>query len=139
MADISVTVASVALVSGGTFDGIAGATVTAGQVVYADANANNVLKLALSDVIANVATAAIRGIALHASLAGQPLRIQTSGVITLGASPMVLGGVYVLSVNAGGIAPSADLASTKVVSLLGIATTVGQLTLNIFNSGVVHA
>lgn len=138
MADISITPSGVTQVSGGTYDGIAGATITAGQVVYLDATDANKLKLAVSDVIANVATASIRGVALHASLAGQPLRIATSGVMNIGAT-VVLGGVYVLSVNAGGIAPVADLASTKVVSLLGIANTVGQLTLNIINSGIAHA
>lgn len=136
MADISPVAASVLYVSGGTYDGTAGATITAGQVVYQDAADSNKLKLAQSDGTAE--EAAVRGIALHASLAGQPLRIQTSGVIAIGAT-VVLGGVYALSDTAGMICPIADVGPSEYTSLIGIATTVAQFTLGIVNSGIEHA
>jgi hypothetical protein len=135
VADISVTPASVARVSGGIYNGTAGATITAGQVVYLDA-ATGLLKLADANV--TIAEATVKGIALHGSLTNQPLAIQTDGVIAIGAT-VVLGGLYILSVNAGGIAPFADIAPASFVSLLGIANTTAQLTLGIVNSGIQHA
>lgn len=130
------TPASVQTVSGGTFDGTAGETIAAGQAVYQDAADANKLKLA--HAAGAVELAAVRGIALHGSLANQPLRIQTGGVITIGAT-LVLGEPYFLSQNAGGICPSADLGGSEFVSFIGIATTTGQLTLQFINSGVEHA
>jgi hypothetical protein len=69
MADLTITAANViAGNSAKTETGTAGATVTAGQVVYKD-SADNKFKLADNDS----ATAGLRspyGIALHASLAG---------------------------------------------------------------------
>src|SRR5215216_1090446 len=109
MADLSITAASVAQSTGATTsDGTAGATVTAGQPVYQDAADGNQWKPA--DGNASLAIATVIGIALHASLDNQPLRVQTGGDIVIGAT-ITVGGVYVLSATAGGIAPVADLAS----------------------------
>ena len=85
MADISVTASAVvasvtALVEHG---GKAGATITAGQVLYKDSS-DGKLKLADNDS----GTAAVRtvyGIALHASLDGQPLSVIKRGPLTLNA------------------------------------------------------
>jgi hypothetical protein len=141
MADLSITPSAVALQSGSTFDGTAGATITAGQVVYYD-TATSKLKLADSNVAgaSGADLAVIRGIALHASLDGQPLRIQTDGVIAIGAT-VVLGESYVLSDTPGGIHPVSDIdtGATQYVSWLGIGTTVAQITLKFFNSGIKRA
>lgn len=137
MADLVITAASVALVSGGVFDGTAGATITAGQVVYQDATDANKLKLAQADGAA-AAEAEVRGIALHASLNGQPLRIQTGGVINLGAT-LVVGETYMLGDTAGAIRPVADVGASDYVSMIGIALTAANLQLNILNSGIEHA
>jgi hypothetical protein len=78
MADLVITAANVAAGAGSRKNtGTAGATITAGQVVYQDA-ADGKYKLA----DANSGTAAARapaGIALHGALAGQPLSILSRG------------------------------------------------------------
>lgn len=136
MADITITAASVLKISGATYEGIAGATITAGQACYLDAADSNKIKLAQSDGTAE--EAAVRGIALHASLAGQPIILQISGVIAIGAT-VVLGNLYCLSDTAGAICPSADVGTSEYMSLIGVANTTAQLTLNFLNSGVEHA
>ena len=109
MGDVSITPGNV--VAGADADyyrGTAGATITAGQVVYLDST-DNTLKLAESD--ASAAAARVKGLALHGASADQPLRCQTGGTIVLGAAAApVLGRSYMLSETAGGIAPIEDLA-----------------------------
>ena len=51
MADITVTAASVVLTSGQTDTGTAGATITAGQLLYKDSANNNVLRVIKINVI----------------------------------------------------------------------------------------
>ncbi len=137
MTDLSITASEVQPgTDGAMFDqGTAGATITAGQTLYIDAADSNKLKLADCDS----ATAAVRtcaGIALHAALSGQPIRYQTGGPITLGASAtMVAGTVYLLSDTPGGIMPAADLEIGDYTGILGAATTTAILLLKISNSG----
>lgn len=135
MADLTVTAASVAYISGGKATGTAGATITAGQSVYLDA-ATSTVKLADAD--ASAATADCIGIALHGSLAGQPITYQTDGTLTIGAT-MTLGAPYFVSATAGGICPPADVVSPLRTTLIGVATTTTVLTLKLYTSGVVHA
>lgn len=133
MADITITVASVAAGADAvTYQGTAGVTITAGQVVYLD-SATGTLKLADSDS----ATAAVRspfGIALHGSLAGQPLLVQRAGSLTIGAT-LTAGLAYYLSKTAGGICPVADIASGGYSTILGIATSTTVLKLAAMASG----
>jgi hypothetical protein len=89
--------------------------------------------------VAGLAEANAAGIALHAALSGQPLRILIEGTVALGTTTVVLGGVYVVSATAGGIAPVADVASTNYVTILGVAVTTAQLRLKINASGIKHA
>lgn len=137
MADISITAASVVGDDGYTFqDVVAGATITAGQPVYLDASDSNKAKLADSDANANTAKAV--GLALHAALAGQPLKIITGGKVTLGASPLTQGLPYFLSNTAGAICPLGDLGSADWTTLLGVAETSAKLQLKIWPTGVVQ-
>jgi Uncharacterized conserved protein (DUF2190) len=132
MADISVTAASVAMVSGATSDyGTAGAAITAGQLLYMDASASNAIKLCDND--ASQAAADCIGIALHAAASGQPVRFCNGGDLIIGAT-LVQGKVYVNSVNAGGIAPVADLGSGQYSKVVGIAKTTGILTVSIIKA-----
>lgn len=87
-------------------DGVAGQTVTAGQVCY-QASADHRFYLADAD---SLTKANAKGIATHGAALGQPLRLQTAGTITIGAaaSPDV-GVAYWLSQTAGGICPYVDL------------------------------
>jgi hypothetical protein len=137
MADLSITAANVLAGAGSTkVNGTAGATITAGQVVYLDSS-DNKLKLADNDS----ATAAVRvpvGIALHASLNGQPLTYLSRGSITIGATTAI-GTVYCLSSTAGGICPSADIASGDYNTILGIGTSVTAIDVNIHQSGAAVA
>lgn len=134
MVDLAITPANV--VAGGSANketGIAGATITAGQVVYKEA-ATGQFKLADS----NSATAEVRnpyGIALHASLAGQPLSVITSGDVIIGAT-IVAGVLYYLSDTPGGIQPIADVAAGEQVSAIGYGTSTTNLSVRIVNTGV---
>lgn len=132
MADLSITAASVASSTDAQFfNGTAGATITAGQSVYLDSTTNT---LKLADANASAATASVYGIALHATLSGQPLQVQVSGNINLGAT-LGVGTVYVQSATAGGIAPAADLASGWRTSVLCIGTSSSNAIMCIRNSG----
>jgi hypothetical protein len=137
MADLTITAASVVAGSGARkTTGTAGATVTAGQVVYLDAS-DNKYKLADCDS----ATAAVRspaGIALHGASANQPLTIQVSGSITIGAT-VTAGVAYYLSATAGGICPVADLASGDYPVLIGLATSAALLNIDLQEAGVALA
>lgn len=137
MADLTVTVANVAAGSGSTrVNGTAGATVTAGQVVYLD-SATRTYKLADNDS----ATAAVRspaGIALHASLSGQPLTVLTEGLITIGATTAI-GTVYCLSSTAGGICPVADIGTGDYNTIIGIGTSVTAIDVKLHAAGAATA
>lgn len=112
------------------YQGIAGAALTAGQVVTLDP-ATKQLKLADSN--AAVALATVKGIALHAASVGQPLRIQTNGTLTVGGT--TVGKIYVLSGTPGGIAPVEELLAGMYTSILGIGAAGGTLKLALVNSG----
>lgn len=140
MADISITAANVQRVNSTDTtqiaQGVAGATITAGQVLYIDA-ATNTLKLAQATVLAS---SQVAGIALHGAASGQPVQYAYDGELVVGGT-LALGTVYVLSANAGGIAPSADLdtsSGTNYGSLLGIAKSATTLILAIANSSALN-
>ncbi|MGE0845835.1 MAG: hypothetical protein AB7L41_06165 [Flavobacteriaceae bacterium] len=134
MTDISITAANVVKGANAvTESGIAGATITAGQAVYLD-SATGKYKLADS----NDATAAVRqprGIALNGASDGQPLTIQKSGDITIGAT-LTAGVAYYLSDTAGGICPVADVGSGEYACIIGIAESTSVLHIAISYSGV---
>lgn len=140
-ADLVVTAANVvkATVSGYTYRGargIAGATITAGQVVYKDASDSDKIKLADNDT--SSATAAAVGIAMHAALAGQPIEYCESGPVSFGAI-LTAGHIYVLSSTAGAICPHADLAAADYSTRLGWAYSTSILIVDILATGIVLA
>lgn len=114
--------------------GIAGATITAGQVVYEDTSDSNKFKLA--DCDASATTAKAVGIALHGASAGQPLEIVvedddfTPGA-TLSLSAGGDTGIYVLDGTAGSIAPMDDLASGDYPVILMVAKSTTKAILKI--------
>lgn len=134
-ADLSVTAANVVAGSDAVIDRThnAGASVSAGQVVYLDSTTKN-WKLADDDG-ASVEIRTPIGIALHAAASGQPLAVQKGGSITIGAT-MTAGIVYFLSSTGGGICPVADLTTGKYVSLIGVATSTTVMNLNFLYTGV---
>jgi hypothetical protein len=134
MADLAITAANVvAGVGARKTTGIAGATITAGQLVYQDP-ADSKYKLADG----NSGTAALRamaGIALHGASDGQPLSIHLEGLITIGAAVSTAVGYY-LSSTPGGICPVADLASGAYPTLVGFAVSATVLDVKIHPAGV---
>lgn len=133
-ADLTITAASVVPQGNAIKElGIAGATITAGQVVYKEA-ATSQFKLADS----NSGTAEAKhpyGIALGGASANQSIVVQRAGDVVIGAT-LVAGATYWLSETPGGIQPVADLGSTENVALLGIAKSTTVLMLTIIEPGV---
>lgn len=137
MADLSITAASVVAGAGADIgEGIAGATITAGQVVYFDSSDNR-LKLADCDAVSADART-VAGIALHGASAAQPLKFLRSGDLTINA--VMTGGIpYFLSPVAGGICPIADIAVGDDYVLLGIAKSTTTLSVRPNHSGFTRA
>lgn len=113
-----------------------GATIAAGQTVYLDTTDN---EYKLADANGSETTAKTRGIAVTPGVDAGYGYIATGGDIILVGTTMAVGGVYVQSGTAGGIAPEADLVASDYVTTLGIATTATQLNLKIQISGTQHA
>jgi len=124
MADVTVTAADVVPGANAVYrDGIAGATVTAGQVCYVDATDGRVK---LADANASAATANAVGIAVNGASSGQPVRLVVEDDdFTVGGT--VAKGVYVLSATAGGIAPVGDVTTGWYPVVLGVAISTSTL------------
>ena len=134
MADLTVTAASVAFVSGAVNkEFVAGEAFTAGQAVYLKTS-NNKWMLAQCDGTAEEAgSGTIFGIALNTGVLNQPAAVQLSGIITAGAT-VTVGKIYLVSATAGGIAPVADIVtSTNKVSVLGIGATASTIDMTMKN------
>ena len=135
MVDLTVTAANVVKgTRAQVVSGLYGATVTAGQTVYADPADAGRYKLADADS----ATAAVRataGIALNSGSAGQPADVQEGGRINPGAT-VAVGTIYVQSDTPGGIMPAADLETGDFVTVLGVGVSASQIELSIHRSGV---
>lgn len=135
MADLSITAAQVLPGTGAKyFDGTAGATITAGDLCYYDTSAGTVK---LADANDSATTATVAGIALNGASAGQPVKLQTAGTITIGAGASITAGeIYVASATAGGICPEGDLAAGHYVSMIGVGDASDGIVMEINNSGV---
>ncbi len=125
MADLIPLDSAVMAGAGATsFDAISGEALTAGQSVYLDGsdqdeNGQGKAKGALA--AGSLEQATVRGILLNnAAGPNQPVRILRQGQIQFGVA-VAQGEIYVVSVNAGGIAPAGDLVATNRVAILGIA------------------
>lgn len=134
MTDISVTAASVIAGNGAsTKQGVAGATITAGQIVYRDP-ADARYKLADNDAVPTAGFGAVF-MALNGAAAGQPLAVLVGGNVTLNAV-LTAGTSYYLSGTAGGIAPRADVTTGDDVVFLGTASSTTVLVFKPIISGV---
>lgn len=134
MADISITAASVKLVSGPTEDIIAGATITAFQAVYREA-ASGKAKLSDNDS-ATAEVRAIRGMALHAALADQPLKIARNGALVDVGAVLTAGVDYYLSGTPGGICPRADVTTGDDPIRVGMALSTSRIELDFSDPNV---
>jgi hypothetical protein len=133
MTALSITAANVIAASGANVEnGVAGATITQGQVVYRDATSS---KYGLADC--DSATAGVRdayGIALNSASDGQPQQVLRSGDITIGAA-LAVGAAYYLGATAGEIVPYADLVEDDYIVFIGVAKSTSVLSVSINNTG----
>lgn len=135
MTDLSITAANVvAGANAATEQGIAGATITAGQVVYRAAATG---KYMLADADSATAEARTpRGIALNGASDGQPLSVLIAGQITIGATLDPEETAYYLSSTAGGICPHADVGNGEYYSQIGLAISTTVLSVRMASTGV---
>lgn len=137
MPDLSITASSVIQGSDAkTKEGIAGATLAAGDSLYIDTADENKLKLFDANAVAPANDFA--GIALHGASSGQPIEYQYEGDITLG-SVLTQGHVYIGSNTPGKIAPVADLDSGWTTNVIGVAKSASILTVKKVTAGVAVA
>lgn len=139
MADVVITAANVLKGTGAVTvnTNVAGESVTAGDVVYLK-NADSKWWKAQCDGTTEESggdPAGGIGVCLNSAGAGQPVVVQTGGLITIGGT-VVAGTEYVLSAAAGKIAPHADLVSNNKYVRLGYAVTAAILSLDFKVSGV---
>jgi hypothetical protein len=119
------------------YQGIAGATITAGQVCYLDSVDN---RIKLADADASLSKASVKGVALHGAGAEQPMRMQTGGAMVFGASAVinaldvVVGTALFLSATPGAMTEAADVTSGLYVTNIGVAAPSDTIRLNIFSS-----
>jgi hypothetical protein len=129
MTDLSITPANVAAGPDSVMErGILGETVTAGMPVYQDTTTKKYMKADSNSAAA--AARRPRGIALNGGGLNQPVEVQRSGDISIGAA-LTAGATYFVSDTPGGICPDADVGSGEYVCLLGVAKSTTVLTLNI--------
>lgn len=133
MADLTITAANVSAASDAVVArGTSAVALTAGQAVYADSTNGN--KITAADANAAVSAAAV-GIALNdAPGAGQPVNWIKSGDFNPGSTVSVAT-IYCVSDTAGGVKPSADLATGEFVTTLGIGTTATNIAVQVQVSG----
>jgi hypothetical protein len=133
MADISITAANVVPGSDAVREsGTAGATITAGQLVYLDTSD---MKYKLADANGAAALRVPNGIALNGASNGQPLSVQKGGDITIGGT-MTAGIPYFLSDTPGGLCPLPDIGTGEYSCIVGIAKSTSVLAVSIQPSGV---
>lgn len=135
MADLSQTAANVRPGSGATVQPFtAGATITAGQVLYQD-SADNKVKLADTT---SAAKAAAIGIAITNASTDEVVYVLTEGDIDVGAT-LAVGEVYAVSDTAGAIRPDSDNGTGDYCTTLGRASTASNLKFKKDVSGIAHA
>ncbi len=127
MAEVSVTAAEVLVGAGAVVKtGTAGATITAGDVLYEDPVTG---KLLLAQRDATATEAQVVGIALGGGGDGQKIEYQTGGTIEIGSSASIAeAAVYILGTTAGAMQPHTDHdpdgtkvpAATQYTTLIGI-------------------
>jgi len=133
MADVTVTAASVVASDDAVRKtGTAGETITAGQPLYLDAATGKLKKC----INTGSSEAAAVGIALHGASLNQPVQyVSDDPEFTVGGT-VAAGSIYCVSGTAGGIAPSADLASADYATVLGVGISTSKIKLKINASGV---
>lgn len=134
MADLSVTAANCVQGSDARTEvGISGETITAGMAVYKAAATGKWMK-ADADGSGEAHTAG--GISLTGSSLNQPIVVQTSGDITLGATLTANTPYFLSGAAAGGICPIADVGAGEYLQEIGIAISTTVLRMSMKATGV---
>jgi len=134
MADLSVTAANVALITGLTGSANSGVAIGQGKSVSVDPS-DGLAYLYEADST-TAARRVLTGVALTSSAIGQPCVYAAPGAVINPGATVAAGAVYVGSATPGGIAPVADLTSGMYTSILGVGLAANRLQLAIVNSGV---
>lgn len=137
MADRSITASQVIPSSNAAIQkGTAGATITAGQPLYKDADTKE-LHPALNDTLIH---ATVVGIAANGASDGQPVQyVSRDPALQLGAAAGVAeGDLLVLSGTAGGICPLADVVTGDFLCVIGVGNSDGSINCN-FEGGALVA
>jgi hypothetical protein len=133
MPDLTITAANVVPGADAVREsGTAGEGITAGRLVYFDVTT---LTYRLADANGAAALRVPNGVALNTAGVGQPLGVQTSGDITIGAT-LTPGLAYYLSDTPGGICPVGDIGTGEFACFVGIAKSASVLSVRIVPSGV---
>jgi len=111
--------------------GVAGASISAGEMVYK--NSSGVYVKAQNDVLADLNTT---GMSMNTVVSGQPMSV-AKGRITIG-SAFTQGMQVNLSANPGKLAPVADI-STNYVVACGCLISATDIFIFIKNFGIQHA
>ena len=131
MPDLVFTTTSVIAGTGSSSGpGVAGTTITAGDVVYLQASTNTYL---LADD-GSAATAAVAGIAVNDAATGQVFDFIRDGILATGQGTTA-GAPYFLSTTAGNLMDTIP-ASGNQSSFIGVGLTTSSMTVAIANSGV---
>lgn len=119
----------------GLTEGQCGTTITAGMTLYFDDDNNRYYPADANTVRQG---AEVEGIALNGGSAGQTVRLQTEGTLTIGAQAApAVGTVYVLGATPGSIAPVADLAAGWYRTIIGVGDVNNTIQLGINPTGIV--
>jgi hypothetical protein len=115
--------------------GTAGASITAGQALYQDVDGSMKLYDANGASPLNV----MKGIALHASLTGQPIVYARADPSFQPGFTLVVGDTVIGSATTpGSLCPESDKASGWFITNVGIAISTTKMKLAILASGVVR-
>jgi hypothetical protein len=115
---------------------ILGATLTAGQAVYADQTTTNpVGQLKATLAGGTTAQKSFVGVLLSGGNAGQATQYASGGQIIMNAV-LTIGTEYYMSQNAGGICPSGDLVATNEIVRIGFGVSTTILQFDIRDLGV---
>jgi hypothetical protein len=130
MADLAITPTQVLPDDDAVFiNGTLGATVTTGMALYQD---RETTRFYPADANLTQQSSDVVGIAMNGGGPGQGVRVQTDGVVTLGAGAApVKGVVYVLSATGGGICPVSDLAPGMWRTVIGVGDDLNTISLGI--------
>lgn len=134
MTDLVITDSDVDRISGSQRTADAGVVISAGDAIYIDSA--NLVQLCEKDQ--GAVEAAFDGFALNGAGVSQPVTYQISGVIDLGAV-LAAGLIYIVGAGAGGVAPSADIATGNFVTILGIGLNGTDMQIGVNRSGVAAA